>query len=59
LVSSWEAGVSNAAEAQREAEANNEFYYQTNNVPDPHGDWTVDVYVNDQWLLQEQFTVSR
>ena len=29
----------------------------TNNVADPYGDWTVDVYVNDQWLLQEQFTV--
>jgi tetratricopeptide (TPR) repeat protein len=24
---------------------------------DPHGDWTVDVYVNDQWILQEQFNV--
>jgi tetratricopeptide (TPR) repeat protein len=29
----------------------------TNNVADPYGDWTVDVYVNDKWILQEQFTV--
>ncbi len=29
----------------------------TNNVADPYGDWTVDVYLNDQLILQEQFTV--
>ena len=32
-------------------------YYETNPIPDPRGDWTVDVYVNDQWLFQEQFKV--
>jgi tetratricopeptide (TPR) repeat protein len=30
----------------------------TNNVADPYGDWTVDVYLNDQLILQEQFTVT-
>lgn len=28
-----------------------------NAYTDPHGDWTIDIYVNDHWLLQEQFTV--
>lgn len=29
----------------------------SNPYTDPHGNWTVDIYVNDQWILQEQFTV--
>lgn len=29
----------------------------SNPIPDPRGEWTVDVYLNDQWLLQEEFTV--
>lgn len=50
-------GESNEWDARRSAEEEGYSYYGTNPVPDPHGDWTVDVYVNDQWLLQEQFTV--
>lgn len=50
-------GESNEWDARRSAEEEGYSYYGTNPIPDPHGDWTVDVYVNDQWLLQEQFTV--
>lgn len=39
------------------AESQGSAYYYTNSIPDPRGDWTVDVYLNDQWLLQEQFAV--
>jgi tetratricopeptide (TPR) repeat protein len=62
LVFVWRSGESDAAARRAEADraAIHGEYYPTpepNNVPDPYGDWTVDVYVNDQWLLQEQFTV--
>ncbi len=51
-------GESNVWDAQRSAEEEGYSYHGTNSAPDPRGDWTVDVYVNDQWLLQEQFTVT-
>jgi hypothetical protein len=57
LVSSFKEGESEAAKARESAEKENYWSTRTNNVADPYGDWTVDVYVNDQWLLQEQFTV--
>jgi tetratricopeptide (TPR) repeat protein len=52
-------GEAQAEYAREEAEREGHLPTHTNNdVPDPHGDWTVDVYINDQWLLQEQFTVA-
>jgi tetratricopeptide (TPR) repeat protein len=57
MVSSFEQGESDAWAAYRSAEREGYWSGQTNSVADPYGDWTVDVYVNDQWLLQEQFKV--
>jgi hypothetical protein len=57
MLQDFEHGESNQWEAQRSAEEEGYSYYGTNPIPDPHGDWIVDVYVNDRWLLQEQFTV--
>ncbi|VVB68921.1 Photosystem I assembly protein Ycf3 [uncultured archaeon] len=58
MLRNYETGESNEWQARREAEQ--EGYSSidpTNPSPHPRGDWTVDIYVNDQWLLQEQFTV--
>lgn len=54
---SFEIGESNEEifRESDEEEGNSSSY--SNPIPDPRGDWTVDVYVNDQWLLQEEFTV--
>jgi hypothetical protein len=61
MLQDFESGEINEWAAQRSAdiyaERQGSAYYYTNPVPDPRGDWTVDVYVNDQRLLQEQFTV--
>jgi tetratricopeptide (TPR) repeat protein len=57
MLQDFETGESNVWEARRSAEEGGYSYHGTNPNPDPRGDWTVDVYVNDQWLLQEQFTV--
>ncbi len=57
MLSHYEWGESNEWDARRIAEQEGYSYYGTNPNPDPRGSWTVDVYVNDQWLLQEQFTV--
>lgn len=58
MLSHYNWGESNEWDARRSAEEEGYSYYGTNPNPDPHGDWTVDVYLNDQWLLQEQFTVT-
>jgi tetratricopeptide (TPR) repeat protein len=58
LVSDWKMDETEVAAACREAEKENRLCTRTNMFTDPYGDWTVDVYVNDQWLLQEQFTVA-
>lgn len=57
MLRNFEWGESNEWEARRSAEREGYSSYETNPVADPRGDWTVDVYVNDQWLLQEQFKV--
>lgn len=57
LVTRFKWGEADAEDARRRAEEANLLPTKTNKVPDPYGDWIVDVYVNDQWLLQEQFTV--
>lgn len=57
MLRNFEYGESNKWEAQRSAEEEGYSYHGTNPNPDPRGGWTVDVYVNDQWLLQEQFKV--
>jgi hypothetical protein len=57
MLQDFKYGESNEWDARRSAEKEGYSYYGTNPNPDPHGDWTVDVYLNDQWLLQEQFTV--
>lgn len=58
MLQDFKFGESNEWDARRSAEEEGYSYYGTNPIPDPHGDWTVDVYLNDQWLLQEQFTVT-
>ena len=57
LVSLFKGGEADASDARRRAEESNLLPTETNKVADPYGDWTVDVYVNDQLLLQEQFRV--
>jgi tetratricopeptide (TPR) repeat protein len=58
MLQDFEWGESNEWDARRSAEEEGYSYIpEPNPTPDPHGDWTVDVYLNDQWLLQEQFTV--
>lgn len=57
MVTRFKWGEADAEDARRRAEEANLLPTKTNKVPDPYGDWIVDVYVNDQWLLQEQFTV--
>ena len=61
MLQDFEMGESNEEGAREsaaiDADRQGSAYYYTNPVPDPRGDWTVDVYVNDQRLLQEQFTV--
>lgn len=57
MLSNFEWGESNEWDARRSAEREGYSSYETNNFADPRGDWIVDVYVNDQWLLQEQFKV--
>jgi hypothetical protein len=57
MLSNFKWGESNELEARRSAEREGTSSSVYNRYTDPRGDWTVDVYVNDQWLLQEQFTV--
>lgn len=58
MLRDFEYAESNEWDARRSAEEEGYSYIpEPNPAPDPRGDWTVDVYVNDQWLLQEQFTV--
>lgn len=57
MLQDFEIGESNEWTSRRSAEMEGDSYYSTNPTPDPRGEWTVDVYVNDQWLLQEEFAV--
>ncbi len=50
-------GESNDWNARRSAEGEGYSYHGANPTPDPRGSWTVDVYLNDQWILKEQFRV--
>jgi len=61
MLQDYELGEIDEGSARESAEiyAESGYYatYSSNPIPDPRGDWTVDIYVNDQWLLQEDFSV--
>lgn len=54
---SFEIGESDEEIFRESDEEEGYFSSYSNPIPDPRGDWTVDVYLNDQWLFQEEFTV--
>jgi hypothetical protein len=54
---SFEIGESNEEIFRESDEEEGYSSSYSNPIPDPRGYWTVDVYLNDQWLFQEEFTV--
>lgn len=54
---SFELGESNEEIFRESDEEQGYSSSYSNPIVDPRGDWTVDVYLNDQWLFQEEFTV--
>lgn len=54
---SFEIGESNEEIFRESDEEEGYSSSYSNPIPDPRGEWTVDVYLNDQWLLQEEFAV--
>ena len=55
---SYEIGESNEEIFRESDEEEGYSSSYSNPIPDPRGYWTVDVYLNDQWLFQEEFTVA-